>query len=46
MIEKELLNRVLTGRKVFSKKQITYKFYLDPYEIEEKTKKYKSSMKK
>ena len=40
MIEKELLNIVLTGRKVISKKQITYKLYLDPYEIEEKTKKF------
>ena len=31
MIEKELVNIILTGRKLFSKKQITYKFYLDPY---------------
>ena len=29
MIEKELLNIILTGKKMFSKKQITYKFYLD-----------------
>ena len=40
MIEKELVNIILTGRKLFSKKQITYKFYLDPYEVEEKTKKF------
>ena len=38
MIEKELVNIILTGKKKFSEKQITYKFYLDPYEIEEKTK--------
>ena len=31
---------ILTGKKLFSKKQITYKFYLDPYEVEEKTKKF------
>ena len=40
MIEKELVNIILTGRKLFSKKQTTYKFYLDPYEVEEKTKKF------
>lgn len=40
MIEKELVNIILTGRKLFSQKQITYKFYLDPYEVEEKTKKF------
>ena len=40
MIEKELVNIILTGRKLFSTKQITYKFYLDPYEVEEKTKKF------
>ena len=40
MIEKELVNIILTGKKLFSKKQITYKFYLDPYEVEEKTKKF------
>jgi len=40
MIEKELVNIILTGRRLFSKKQITYKFYLDPYEVEEKTKKF------
>jgi hypothetical protein len=38
MIEKELINIVLTGKKMFSKEQITYKFYLD--EVEEKTKKF------
>ena len=40
MIEKELVNIILTGKKLFSEKQITYKFYLDPYEEEEKTKKF------
>ena len=40
MIEKELVNIILTGKKLFSKQQITYKFYLDPYEVEEKTKKF------
>ena len=40
MIEKELVNIILTGKKLFSKKQITYKFYSDPYEVEEKTKKF------
>jgi len=40
MIEKELVNIILTGKKLFSKKQNTYKFYLDPYEVEEKTKKF------
>ena len=40
MIEKDLVNIILTGKKLFSKKQIIYKFYLDPYEIEEKTKKF------
>ena len=40
MIEKELVNIILTGKKLFSKKQLTYKFYLDPYEVEEKTKKF------
>ena len=39
-IEKELANIILTGKKLFSEKQITYKFYLDPYEVEEKTKKF------
>ena len=38
MIEKDLINIILTGKKLFSKEQITYKFYSDPYEIEEKTK--------
>jgi hypothetical protein len=38
MIEKELINIILTGKKMFSKKQITYKFYLD--EVEDKTKKF------
>jgi hypothetical protein len=38
MIEKDLVNIILTGKKLFSKEQITYKFYSDPYEIEEKTK--------
>ena len=40
MIESELENIILTGKKLFSKKQITYKFYLDPFEVEEKTKKF------
>ena len=40
MIEKELVNIILTGKKLFSENQITYKFYLDPYEVEEKTKKF------
>ena len=40
MIEKDLVNIILTGKKLFSKKQITYKFYLDPYEVEEKTKQF------
>ena len=39
-IEKELANIILTGKKLFSKNQITYKFYLDPYEQEEITKKF------
>ena len=39
-IEKELVNIILTGKKLFSKNQITYKFYLDPYEQEEITKKF------
>ena len=30
MIEKDLANIILTGKKIFSKNQITYKFYLDP----------------
>ena len=38
MIEKELINIILTGKKMFSEKQITYKFYLD--EVEEKSKKF------
>ena len=38
IIEKELINNLLTGKKLFSKKQITYKFYSDPYDLEEKTK--------
>jgi len=29
MIEKELINIILKGKKMFSKEQITYKFYLD-----------------
>jgi hypothetical protein len=40
-IEKELINIILTGKKLFSDEQITYKFYLDPYKIEEKTIKFK-----
>ena len=40
MIEKELINIILTGKRLFSKNQITYKFYLDPLELEEKTKKF------
>ena len=40
MIEKELINIILTGKKLFSQKQITYKFYLDPYKVEERTKKF------
>ena len=39
-IEKELANIILTGKKLFSKTQNTYKFYLDPYEQEEITKKF------
>ena len=39
-IEKELVNIVLKGKKLFSKKQLTYKFYLDPYQDEEITKKF------
>ena len=38
IIERELTNNLLTGKKLFSKKQIKYKFYSDPYDIEEKTK--------
>ena len=38
MIEVELINIILTGKKLFSEKQIFYKFYSDPYEMEEKTK--------
>ena len=38
MIEKELINIILSGKKLFSKKQIYYKFYLDPFDVEEKTK--------
>ena len=38
-IEQELIDIILTGKKLFSKKQITYQFYLDPYRVEEKTKK-------
>ena len=38
LIEKDLVNIILTGKKLFSKEQITYKFYSDPYEVEEKTK--------
>ena len=38
IIEKELTNNLLTGKKLFSKKQKTYKFYADKYDIEEKTK--------
>ena len=37
-IEKNLANIILTGKKLFSETQITYKFYLDPYEQEELTK--------
>ena len=40
-IEKELINIILTGKKLFSEEQIFYKFYLDPYNIEEKTIKFK-----
>ena len=40
MIEKKIVNLILTGKKLFSKEQIVYKFYLDPYEVEEKTKKF------
>ena len=40
MIEKELVNTILTGKKLFSEEQVTYKFNMDPYEIEEKTKKF------
>ena len=40
-IEQELVNIILTGKKLFSNEQITYKFYSDPYEIEEKTKNFK-----
>ena len=40
MIEKELISIILTGKKLFSKEQMTYKFYLDPNEKEEKTKKF------
>ena len=40
VIEKELVNIVLTGKKLFSKEQITYKFFMDPYEVEEKTLKF------
>ena len=29
MIEKELVNIVLTGKRLFSQKQINYQFYLD-----------------
>ena len=36
-IEKELINIILTGKKLFSNKQITYQFYLDPYKVEEKS---------
>ena len=39
-IEKELINIILTGKKLFSEEQITYQFYLDPYKVEEKTKKF------
>ena len=38
IIEKELTNNLLSGKKLFSKNQIKYKFYSDPYDIEEKTK--------
>ena len=31
-IEKELKNIILTGKKIFSEEQITYHFYLDPYQ--------------
>ena len=40
IIEEELVKIILTGKKLFSKKQITYKFFLDPYDVEEKTKKF------
>ena len=40
LIEEDLVKIVLIGKKLFSKKQITYKFFLDPYEIEDKTKKF------
>ena len=38
IIERELTNNLLTGKKLFSEKQIKYKFYSDPYDVEEKTK--------
>ena len=45
-IEKELINNILIGKKkLFSKRQITYKFYLDPYEEEEKAQGFKKFMK-
>ena len=37
MIEKDLIGIILTGKKLFSKDQIFYKYYLDPNEQEEKT---------
>ena len=41
-IEKELINIILTGKKLFADEQITYEFYLDPYKVEEKTKKFEN----
>ena len=39
-IEKDLANIILTGKKLFSKEQKTYEFYLDNLEQEEITKKF------
>ena len=39
-IEKELINIILTGKKLFSKNQIFYQFYLDPLKVDEKTTKF------
>ena len=40
MIEKELINTILIGKKLFSEKQITYKFYSAPHETDEISKKF------
>ena len=40
-IEKELINIILTRKKLFSEKQILFEFYLDPYKEERITKKLK-----